>query len=172
MSAFANRPDEASVVREVLAGSADAFLQLISAYDGAVLNLALRTAGSGEQARHIYCKVFLKLHHNLGSLRPDAIRTWIYRQAAQVCLEHLRQAWSTGGEFRLGMEPLDRALRTLTPRERMALELRLYDRLHPEAVGEALDTTAAGARNALARAIGRLRSALASTSEGPGCTEF
>jgi RNA polymerase sigma-70 factor (ECF subfamily) len=159
-----NSADEVSLLRDAAAGSNDAFLQLVRAYDGAVLNLAVRVAGSGEHARHVYREVFLKLHRDLVSIEPGTLRNHIYRLAAQVCLNHLRQGRVYGGEHALEVEPLDRTLRTIRPRERIVFELRHYERLGLREVSETLDISVAAAKVAFVRASGRLRCALASTS--------
>jgi DNA-directed RNA polymerase specialized sigma24 family protein len=163
-------PDEITLLRQAADGSADAFLRLVSKYDGPILNLAVRVAGSRKGARDIYRRVLLELYRNLPSIKPSALRKWIYRLAAQACLKHLRQAPVSSVEPVCVIEPLDRAMRTITPRKRLVFELH-YDRLDLDEVSKVLDTTPGAASAALACAIGRLRGALESTPDGQRCTE-
>ena len=167
-----NTAGEASLLREATAGSTKAFLQLVRAYDGAVLNLAVRVTCCEEQARHIYREVFVEVHRDLGSIEPGTLRNHIYRLAGRACLEHLRQGRVHGGENMPGVEPLYRVLQTVTPREHIVFELRHYERLGLNEVGEMLDISVAAAKAEFGRVNGRLRCALARTSGRQGCTEF
>jgi hypothetical protein len=74
-------PDEITLLRQAADGSVDAFLRLVCKYDGPILNLAVRVAGSWEGAHDIYRRVFLELYRNLPSIKPSALRKWIYRLA-------------------------------------------------------------------------------------------
>jgi RNA polymerase sigma-70 factor (ECF subfamily) len=167
-----NTAAEVSLLREAAAGSVKAFLRLVRAYDGAVLNLAVRVADSEEHARRVYREVFVELHHDLGSIEPGTLRTHIYRLAAQVCLKHLQQGSAYGREHTSGPGSLDRALRTASPRDRIVFELRHYERLGLHEVSEMLDISAAAAKAAFVRVSLRLRCNLARTSGRQGCTEF
>lgn len=166
MSARVRRmPDEITLFQQAVAGSADAFLQLVCKYDRPILNLAVRVAGSSARARHIYREVFLELHRNLPRIEPRALRKWVYRLAAQACLQHLRQTRVSSVEPVFGMEPLERAMQRITPRTRLVFELRHYERLDLNEVSRILDITPGAARTDLASAMGRLRDVLEPTPD-------
>jgi RNA polymerase sigma-70 factor (ECF subfamily) len=172
MVRFRNQPGEASLLAEAIAGSTKAFLQLVRPYDGAVLSLAMRVAGHGEQARQIYGKVFLQLHRELGFLKPGSLGKQIYRLAALACLQHLQQAAFSNIDGAASTEPVEQALRTIMPRDRVIFELRHYEQLDLEEVSNVLDISPTVARAAFARTAARLGRALAPTTDKLPCKEF
>ena len=84
--------DEAALIRAAQAGDADAFEQLVRAYDQSVLRLALNLLRSPEDANDIYQETFLRVYRNLHSFRFDcSFHTWLYRIVTNLCLDHLRK---------------------------------------------------------------------------------
>src|ERR1700731_1062271 len=84
--------DESSVIRAVQRGDADAFEQLVRAYDQSVLRLAMNLLRSPEDARDVYQEAFLRVYRNLHTFRFDcSFHTWLYRIVANICLDQLRK---------------------------------------------------------------------------------
>jgi RNA polymerase sigma-70 factor, ECF subfamily len=133
---------DGSLIREAQGGNRAAFAQLMQTYDQAVLQLALRLTGSERDAHEIHREAFLKVYKKLGRFRFEcAFATWVYRIVTNVCLVHLRRNRARLNELsddRPGNNPgqrlLDqelsmqilRALKRLTPRERMVFDLKHF----------------------------------------------
>jgi len=177
---------DCSLVRKAQGGSQAAFEQLVHTYDQAVLRLALRLTGSASDAQDIHQEAFLKVYKKLDGFRFEcSFSTWIYRIVTNVCLDHLRRnrarKKNSGLEVnddellnqlsddRPGNNPeqqlLDqelsaqilRALRRLTPRERMVFDLRHFQGLTLRSVSEILNASEGSIKMTFFRATRKLR---------------
>jgi RNA polymerase sigma-70 factor (ECF subfamily) len=85
-------PHVESLIRAAQRGDADAFEQLVRAYDQSVLRLAMNLLRSPEDARDVYQEAFLRVYRNLHSFRFDcSFHTWLYRIVTNICLDQLRK---------------------------------------------------------------------------------
>jgi RNA polymerase sigma-70 factor (ECF subfamily) len=177
---------DCSLVREAQGGNQAAFEQLVHTYDRAVLRLALRLTGSASDAQDIHQEAFLKVYKKLNGFRFEcSFSTWIYRIVTNVCLDHLRrnrtrkknsamevnddELLSQLSDHRPGNNPeqqlLDeelsahilRALRRLTPRERMVFDLRHFQGLKLRSVSEILNASEGSVKMTFFRATRKLR---------------
>jgi RNA polymerase sigma-70 factor, ECF subfamily len=177
---------DCSLVRDAQGGKQAAFAQLVHTYDSAVLRLALRLTGSESDAQDIHQEAFLRVYKKLDGFRFEcSFSTWIYRIVTNVCLDRLRrnQARKKNGALevndddllnrladdRPGNNPeqqiLDqelsaqilRALRRLTPRERMVFELKHFEGLKLRSVSEILNTSEGSVKMTFFRATRKLR---------------
>ena len=81
-----------SVIREVLAGDANAFEDIVREYERNVYNIALRMSGDREDALDISQESFLKAYHSLHSFRGESkFSVWLYRIVSNTCLDFLRE---------------------------------------------------------------------------------
>jgi RNA polymerase sigma-70 factor (ECF subfamily) len=72
-------------------GDAGAFEELYRQHAGRLYNLALRMAGSAQEAEDLLQDMFLHAYRKLGSFRGDSsLGTWLYRLGMNQCLDHLR----------------------------------------------------------------------------------
>jgi RNA polymerase sigma-70 factor (ECF subfamily) len=84
--------DEDAWIRAAQRGDQDAFERLVRAHDQGVLRLALNFLRSPEDASDVYQETFLRVYRNLHAFRFDcSFRTWLYRIAANLCLDQLRK---------------------------------------------------------------------------------
>lgn len=177
---------EISLVREAQGGNQAAFTQLVHTYDQAVLRLALRLTGSQSDAQDIHQEAFIKAYKKLGGFRFEcSFATWIYRVVTNVCLDHLRRnkARKRNGAIevsdddllnglpdnRPGNSPeqqlldrelsaqIRRAMKRLTPRERMVIELKHFHGLKLRSVSEILNTSEGSVKMTFFRATRKLR---------------
>ena len=177
---------DCSLVREAQGGSQAAFEQLVHTYDRAVLRLALRLTGSASDAQDIHQEAFLKVYKKLDGFRFEcSFGTWIYRIVTNICLDHLRRNRARKkinaieitdddllnqlSDDRPGNNPeqqlLDRELGThilkamqrLTPRERMVFDLRHFEGLKLQSVGEILNASEGSVKMTFFRATRKLR---------------
>lgn len=72
-------------------GDAGAFEELYRQHAGRLYSLALRMAGSAQEAEDLLQDVFLHAHRKLGSFRGDSsLGTWLYRLGMNYCLDYVR----------------------------------------------------------------------------------
>ncbi len=86
-------------------GDADAFEQLVVAYEGPVYRLALRMCGSAEDAREVAQDAFLAAWRGLPAFRGDSrFSSWLYRLTTNAAIDFLRRE-----KHHLGNLPLEEA---------------------------------------------------------------
>jgi RNA polymerase sigma-70 factor (ECF subfamily) len=104
--------DEAAIIRAAQSGDAEAFERLVRSYDQQVLRLAMNLLRNPEDARDVYQETFLRVYRNLPGFRFDCnFSTWLYRIAANLCLDLLRKRRVRRDEspvVETGEGPLDR----------------------------------------------------------------
>jgi RNA polymerase sigma-70 factor, ECF subfamily len=177
---------DGSLVRKAQGGDQAAFAQLVRTYDQAVLRLALRLTGSESDAQDIHQEAFLKVYKKLDGFRFEcSFATWIYRIVTNVCLDHLRRnrvrkrngaidlndddVLNQLSDDRPGNDPeqqllgrelsaqILRALKRLTPRERMVFDLKHFHGLTLRNVSEILNTSEGSVKTTFFRATKKLR---------------
>jgi RNA polymerase sigma-70 factor (ECF subfamily) len=184
---------DGALVREAQGGNQAAFAQLVKTYDQAVLRLALRLTGSESDAQDIHQEAFLRVYKKLDGFRFEcSFATWIYRIVTNVCLDHLRRNRVRKGNVaievhddvlnqlsddRPGNNPeqqllggelsaqILRALKRLTPRERMVFNLKQFHGLTLRNVGEILNTSEGSVKMSFSRATRKLRLQLSRYTE-------
>ncbi len=76
------RPEEATILLELKAGSEEAFASLIAQYHGPIYSLLARTVRNPCDAPDLTQEVFLKVFRGIRGFKGDSsLRTWIYRIA-------------------------------------------------------------------------------------------
>jgi RNA polymerase sigma-70 factor (ECF subfamily) len=148
--------DDAGLIRQAQAGRWEAFAELASHYDAAILALALRLTGSEREARELFQAAFVKAYRELRSYRFQcSFYLWLYRIVAGACIQFLQ---------RRRVEPrsahnsrFDASLHQLSPRERIVVELKHCFGLRLETIAAILETSEAVTRNTFTRAILILR---------------
>ena len=178
-SAAASR--DAMLIERFRAGDRTAFEELVRRYQRPVFSLALRYLRSDADAKDLVQRTFVKAYGALAGFRAEAsFRTWLYRIAINLCLNHLRDrrreevrselgealpAPHVGGEKALlererGAHLRD-AIAELPPKQRMVLELRVYDELPFREVAELAGCSENAAKVNFHHAVKRLRALLA-----------
>jgi RNA polymerase sigma-70 factor, ECF subfamily len=184
-----------SLIRAAQGGNHIAFEQLVRAHDQAVLRLAFRITGSESDAQDVHQEAFLKIYKKLDGFRFEcAFSTWVYRIATNVCRDQLRRkrARAEGRAIESNVDnflnqvsddrPVNnpeqqllrlelgahiaRALRRLTPRERLVFELKHFQGLKLQKVSEILDCSEPAVKTSLFRATKKLRLNLARYARG------
>ena len=187
---------ELELVRRAAGGDADAFGQLVLAYQKQVYALALRMTGSPDDALDLSQEAFLRAWRGLASYRFDAsFSTWLYRLASNVCIDFLRRQKrertvplqviseeegerelslpdpSPGPEERVltAMEQVQvqEAMSQLEPEYRAALTLRvIHGRSYAE-IAQILGIREGTVKSRIARAREKMRAALQKNGNKP-----
>lgn len=86
------REEESKVISAVLHGNADAFDDLVTAYQKPVYHIALNMTGSEEDAFDLSQETFLKAYRSLNTFRNESsFGTWVCRMASNLCIDFLRK---------------------------------------------------------------------------------
>lgn len=168
------------LIERFRAGDRTAFEELVRRYQRPVFSLALRYLRSDADAKDLVQRTFVKAYGALGGFRAEAsFRTWLYRIAINLCLNHLRDrrreevrseladavpAPQVGGERALlereRGDHLRDAIAELPPKQRLVLELRIYDELPFREVAELAGCSENAAKVNFHHAVKRLRALL------------
>jgi len=189
--------DEQDAIGCVVAGDRDAYRVLMERHMPAVLRLTVRITGNSMDAEEAAQEAFLKAYKKLPEFRREAaFGTWVYRIAMNCALDLVERRnrdlnWNAvpmDGEPGVApvaeshrpspeRELLDRearmlrekAMQVLTPMERTAFVLRHMEDQPIPVISAALGVPENSARQAVFRAVGKLRRQL-STVRGAGRT--
>ena len=83
--------EEKEIINKVLAGDHNAFGSLVETYQDRVYNLALRMCGNPDDAMDLSQEAFFRAWRGLSGFQQEcAFSTWLFRLAANVCLDWLR----------------------------------------------------------------------------------
>lgn len=190
MPAPDDTPDEILVAR-AQRGDREALGLLVRRHQRALFLLCLRYVGDADEAADLVQRSFERAMTKLSDLRDAAVfRAWILRIGAHLSLNHLRdhaRFVSDEGEphDRLGdadrqatpaaVEQLEAvelatalraAVRTLPTKQRMTLELRIYEDLPFREIAEALSISEGAAKVNFHYAVRKLRAYLGPQPDG------
>jgi len=168
------RYDTPEFLRRLRTGEAEAFAELVTAYQHRVFGVALRMLGSAAEAEEIAQDVFLRAYRALHDFRGDAkLSTWLYAIASRLCLTRLgssERGMSHRGGDKLARIPdqdpgpeaaleqsereaaLLRAIAELPDDRRIVVVLRDLEGLSYEEIAGALDLELGTVRSRLHRA--------------------
>lgn len=144
----ANEGDEdAKLVERFVAGDRRAFDELVRRHQRALFYLALRYLKNDADAQDLTQRAFVRAFQGLEKLRGEAsFRTWIYRILVNLALNHVRDHVRLSpvneadeplvdavGAERLALDQarrrLRRGLENLPKKQRVVVELRVYEEL-------------------------------------------
>jgi RNA polymerase sigma-70 factor, ECF subfamily len=182
----AEEPSDADLVADARSGSRRAFEALVRRYQKPLYFLCLRYVHDHDAAADLTQRAFIRAMEKMGELRDARIfRSWLFRIGANLALNHLRDhARFVDEEHRPSDEPvlvpeaqtqieaaedslaLRRAVAELPTKQRMTLELRVYEDMSFKDIAEALDTTEGAAKVNFHYAVRRLRSILIKPEQG------
>ncbi|KAA6456952.1 sigma-70 family RNA polymerase sigma factor [Acidobacteria bacterium AB60] len=181
--------DDHSLVRQVLAGDKDAYGVLVSRHGETMFRVAFRITESEPDAEEVVQETFLRAYRSLPAFdaRSD-FRTWIYRIAVNCALQLLNRRKAEAAvpiaeeydEERPGLQLVHRgagpdrllldkeiehrrhaAMEKMTSDERLAFVLRHIEGRSTDEIAAALDITPNNAKQAVFRAVQKMRRSLA-----------
>ena len=185
---------EHDAIDGVLRGDRDSYRTLVDLHYPVVFRLAVRITGSTQDAEEVAQEAFLRAYTKLADFRQDArFATWIHRIAVNTALNLVERRSRdlnrladpiTAGDASFAEPPdrqatperalLDReaaslrqaAMAALTPMERTAFTLRHMEDLPIPEIAAALHVPANSAKQAVFRAVTKLRRSLAPLAGG------
>jgi RNA polymerase sigma factor (sigma-70 family) len=83
--------DESDLVSAAQTGSADAFNELVLAYQQQVFNLAYRILGDLAAAGDVTQEAFIAAHRTIGRFRGGSFRAYVLRIVSNRCYDELRR---------------------------------------------------------------------------------
>lgn len=155
-------------------GSRQAFEALVRRYQEPVYFLCYRYVRDHDTAAELAQRAFIRAMDSIRDLRQSEIfRSWLFKIAVNLALNHLRDAakfvekpvfeGTVSPEAHTLMEAaetsrgLQSAVSQLPNKQRMIVELRVYQELSFRDIAEALDTTANAAKVGFHHAVKNLR---------------
>jgi len=179
---------DAVAVANARDGDQDAFRVLVERHSHALFRLAFRMTGNEQDAEDIVQDTLLRAYRQLDKFESRAsFGTWLHRIAANCALDLLRKrkrredkcdqvdfaSIETSVSLPSGEPAPDRAflnsevqqmvqsaLQELTPMERTAFVLRHFEHKSIDEIGSALDLRASAAKQAIFRAVQKVRRSL------------
>jgi RNA polymerase sigma-70 factor (ECF subfamily) len=180
---------DAAIAERVKAGDTDAYRLLVERHSRSVFRLAFRVTGNEFDAEDVVQEAFLRAYRQIGSYESRAnFGTWVYRIAWNYALDLIR-ARKRHDEKRVDphredgraavdivsspepepdrvyygaqvREHIDAALSALSEQERTAFLLRHCEGQSIDQIGAVLGTANSATKNAVFRAVRKLREAL------------
>ncbi len=171
-------PDAALVAR-FRAGERRAFDELVRRHQRSIWRVARRYLKNDADAADVAQQTFVRAYRALDGFRGAAsVRSWLYRIAINLALNHMRDhareqpeeidehrlhIGATGAQRIIDGEDAARlraAIGELPPKQRMVLELRIFDELSFKEVAELADCTENAAKVNFHYAVKRLKEIL------------
>jgi RNA polymerase sigma-70 factor (ECF subfamily) len=91
LGAEARQQSDADLVRDSLAGSDEAFGEIVRRYQDLLYRHAERMSGGADEAEDIVQTALIKAYRNLdGCQNPGRVGAWLFRIAANTCKDHLK----------------------------------------------------------------------------------
>ena len=182
----AGEPGDEVFVAQACAGSRAAFEALVRRYQKPVYFLVRRYVRDHDEAADLAQRTFIRAFGKLADLRgAEVFRTWLFRIAVNLSLNYLRDnarfvdddeaceqvpVPAVGADriqARQEVEALRQAARELPGKQRLTLELRIYEELSFRDIALALGISEGAAKVNFHYAVGKLR-ALLGTGENAG----
>jgi RNA polymerase sigma-70 factor, ECF subfamily len=174
--------NDADLIKEFRKGSTEAFSELVKKYSRPLTMTILRIIRDAEEAKDISQMVFLKAYEGLPRfVMASSFKTWLYSIALNTARDHLRKRRpvqitdaldtlidpSEPAGDRLDKErnlaKLREAIEELPPKQRLTLQLRIYEDMDYEEIAKMIGGSAGSARVNFFQAAKTLKEKLGST---------
>jgi RNA polymerase sigma-70 factor (ECF subfamily) len=181
----AARGEDEILVDRFREGDARAFEELVRRHQRAVFHLARRFVRDDDEAKDVAQRAFVKAYQGVHALRGGAaFRTWLFRITANLALNHIRDNRRVLASEDAGVNvPIEaigagriddaqrraqliRALDELPPKQRLVLELRVFEELPFREVAHIAGCTENAAKVNFHHAVKRLRAHIIETGAG------
>ncbi len=177
-----SEPGDEELVARFRAGERRAFDELVARHERAVYRVALRALRDPDDAEDVTQRTFVQAFRRLDGFRGDAaFRTWLYRVAYNFVVTHARDAHRRRrAAAELESLPADDGPRAADPearkrlreaidqlplKQRLVVELRIYEELPFREVGAIAGCSEDSAKMNFHHALKRLRAWLVAPSD-------
>lgn len=170
---------DADLVKEFRKGNREAFSQLVERYARPLTTMILKMVRDPEEARDISQTAFLKAYEGLNAFMGiSSFKTWLYKIAVNAARDCLRKrtspvsidtvdevaatdepAWARLDSAR-HLQKLREAVEDLPEKQRLTLQLRVYEEMDYKQIARILGGTEGSARGNFFQAIRTLRNRL------------
>jgi RNA polymerase sigma-70 factor (ECF subfamily) len=167
------------LVKEFRKGSTEAFSELVRRYSRPLTMTILRLIRDEEEAKDISQKVFLKIFEGLPRfMMASSFKTWLYSIAVNAVRDHWRKRNPTIPSEEASMTPdpsespaqrlerartvheVRKAVEQLPYKQRLTLQLRIYEGMDYKQIAKILGGTTGAARGNFFHAVKTLRQKL------------
>lgn len=171
---------DAELVAAFLDGRREAFDVIVGRHQRRVYSLCYRFVGNHEDAADLAQDVFVRAFRGLARYKGDAaLGTWLYRVGVNVCLNRVTSKRPAGEPLEAleladdkaesafdavaraeRADVLRRAIRTLPPKQRAAVVLRVYEDLPHDEIARLLGSSVGAVKANFFHAVTKLRRTL------------
>jgi RNA polymerase sigma-70 factor, ECF subfamily len=168
--------EDSQLVERFRQGERTAFEQLVRKYQKPIYFFILRHVSDADEAQELTQRAFIKAFSGLAGFRGQAaFRSWLYRIAVNLALNHIRDQSKFARDVELEERPegsraavdqlvsheesvrLREAVAKLPRKQRLTLELRVYEDLSFREVADILGTSEGAAKVNYHYAVKRLK---------------
>ncbi|MBS1982557.1 MAG: sigma-70 family RNA polymerase sigma factor [Bdellovibrionales bacterium] len=183
--------DDKALVKAFQAGDSGAFETLVRLHQRAVYNMVFRYMGDHGATDDVVQETFMKAYHAIGSFRGDSsFKSWLIRIAVNTAKNSLRSRdrHPTVDVLDVELKSFERgfgrledvqtaellrlSVSKLSPRQREALELRIYDDLSFKEIAEVMECPFDTAKANFRHAVMNLKKILETAEGGRGLEEL
>jgi RNA polymerase sigma-70 factor, ECF subfamily len=174
--------NDADLINEFRKGSTEAFSELVKKYSRPLTMTIFRIIRDAEESKDISQMVFLKAYEGLPRFAmTSSFKTWLYSIALNTVKDHLRKrrpvqiadalntlvdpaepTWVRLDKER-NLSKLREAIETLPLKQRLTLQLRIYEDMDYEEIAKVVGGSAGSARVNFFQAAKTLKEKLGST---------
>lgn len=171
--------EDQAIIAQVLQGDKDAYGQIITRYHGRVISVLRKMLGHTPNEQDTVQEIFIKTYYLLPDYKPShAFSSWLYRIAANYCVDELRKRMRAPAFTHAHIEPADhdtpesallekeeqqllrQQMMAVEEKYRVVLEMRYLEALSCEEIGEKLDIPSSTVRTRLSRGKDKLRAVI------------
>jgi RNA polymerase sigma-70 factor, ECF subfamily len=171
--------NDADLLKEFRKGNKEVFSELVDRYSKPLTMMILRIVRDPEEARDISQMAFLRAYEGLHKfMMVSSIKTWLYTIALNAMRDHLRkrkailvpdmldqlvdpaEPTEEALDRAQNLERVRRAMETLPEKQRLTVQLRIYEEMDYKEIAKVLGGTEGGARGNFFQAVKALREKL------------
>jgi RNA polymerase sigma factor (sigma-70 family) len=172
--------NDADLVKEFRSGNTEAFAELVKRHSRPLTMMILKMVRDQEEARDISQTTFIKAYEGLSRFTmASSFKTWLYSIAINAVKDHVRKKRPSAMENEILervadpavsssdlleraqlVSKLRQAIEELPERQRLTLQLRIYEEMDYQEIADTLGGNAGSARGNFFQAVKSLRAKL------------